>query len=192
MNLDNSPFFVKDKWYSITVNPDDPCQFFGKADRLERFTNHLNEKLMRYHKLKIEYLFCIELSEPHVGKYGSKGPRLHTHGIIKFNSNAGLREWLMIEYGNLLNHAIVDIDTISDMDRWIHYCFKQQQIMNKKLLANMEINCPSVESLVSHLRGKSEDLKNLPEATPRTERFDQGSQPDQGPPVEIIPPNHYI
>lgn len=153
--LSKTNYFVKDKWYAVTLNPCDSHQYFTKTDRRHKFINYVNEKLLHYSKLQIDYYFTVELSEPHVGKFNNNaGPRLHLHGCIKFNSNKGLTIWLLNYYHILLQDCLVDIDKINHPSIWIEYIHKQQEITNFPNLTNLALDEPSADPLVSHLQEK--------------------------------------
>lgn len=133
-------FFGIGVTYAITIAPNDKFQYFGYPDRLEKQRNMLNEQILLYTKLKIDFLFFSELSEPHEGgKFGLNGPRGHFHGTISFKSIRGLKCWLLTEYYKLLKIGIVDIDTITDHGYWINYCTKQQHIIDLEPLTNHDL-----------------------------------------------------
>lgn len=140
--IEKTPFFVPNNWYAITIAPKDKYQFFTKADRESKFKNLFNEIILRYPKLKIEYYFALELSEPVMVRYPCTGPRLHLHGILKFTTRKGLKEWLLIESLKLYDFGILEIKPVIDMDDWLSYCNKQQDIMNYIYMSNLELYPP--------------------------------------------------
>lgn len=103
------------EWYTLSLNFD--------LDKL--FKSHgihsLSENWKRQAESIVEHFKfnkCTYLV-PELSAYG----RLHWHGIIKFNhmSHVG------IFYGTmprLLNISHVEVDTISDMKKWLEYCNK--------------------------------------------------------------------
>lgn len=134
-NKNTNTVFKKGQWYSITLCPDDNHQYFGKLNRLKRFTNLINEYMVSWKQDGIDYVLWTELSEP---KSKSKnGPRLHNHGIIWFNTNRSVRTFLLQNYYSLTRLGIIDIDTIDSLKVWIDYCTKQQHIINKSPISNL-------------------------------------------------------
>ncbi len=116
--------------YSITLNPVDKHQYFGKLNRLRLFQNFLYEQLITF---KGEYEVFIELSEPHSMKtQGYSGPRLHAHGYILFRTRKELSHFLLLGYYKLTRWTSVDIDTISDFTKWHTYYTKQHLIKHNR------------------------------------------------------------
>jgi len=129
-------YYKTNTWYSVTLNPIDKYQWFGKPNRWKRFRNFLYEILLSF---KFKYHFVIELSEPRGMKtQGYNGPRLHLHGKIKFESKEVLARWLLLDYYSILRFASVDIDTISDEAKWDIYCSKQRLFKNNILSSYYE------------------------------------------------------
>lgn len=121
--------------YSITINPHDNYQFLKEQsgkDRLMKFINYMNEVLMPLTKMRIEYYFCIELSEPFKIRHRSSGSRLHLHGIIRFNSSYSVFQFLSHFSSKLAEVGDTDIDTIGDLDEWDLYIHKQNHIFKSK------------------------------------------------------------
>lgn len=129
-------FFVSHRWYSITICPNDKYQYFGHNNRLDKFINLLNEITLTFKSFGIVYIFWIELSEPR--SKSINGPRLHTHGIIKFCSNKSVRKFLLDFYYLLSRIGILDFDTINNLDKWIKYCTKQQKIIKTEPITNFQ------------------------------------------------------
>lgn len=132
MNL--KPFYETNKKYSITLNPQDKYQFFGKPDRFRRFRNHVYENLLHLDANEVDYELIIEISEPHEFKtVPYQGPRLHMHGVILFKNISSLGYFLTTGYTKIIKWSSIDIDTIGDMDKWISYCKKQHIFKNNRL-----------------------------------------------------------
>lgn len=126
-DLIKAPFFAKGIHYSVTINPDDSHQFFGKPERFRKFRNVMYELFISLSQQHIDYKFVIELSEPRNNKYGS-GPRYHVHGWILFKSTHSIFQFLDIVYYNWTRLGHVDIDTVQDMTVWNNYMTKQSHI----------------------------------------------------------------
>ncbi len=125
-------YFQTNIKYSITLNPIDKYQFFGRPNRFARFRNFIYENL--FILKEIEYEFFIELSEPKgFHTQGYSGPRLHLHGTILFPRKQSLTKFLLHHYYALLRFTSVDIDTITDTAVWYSYCTKQKLIANNRL-----------------------------------------------------------
>jgi len=124
-------YFTTNTKYSITLNPIDKHQYFGKKDRCRLFRNFVYEQCL---SLNCEYQLFIEISEPngfHIQGYN--GPRLHLHGYILFPKPKALALFLVHDYYNLLRFSSVDIDTIKDKSHWYKYCTKQHLLKNNKI-----------------------------------------------------------
>ncbi len=130
------PFYKTRTNYSLTLNPIDKHQFFGKPDRLRKFRSFVYENLLCF---KCKYHLEIELSEPRGFQLkGYAGPRLHLHGWFSFATKRELAEFLMTGYYNLTRWTSVDIDTINDLPKWKGYCSKQKLIKDNTL-TNFEL-----------------------------------------------------
>ncbi len=118
-------FYVIGEKYSVTLNPPDNHQYFGKKDRFHLFYNFVNEQMLM---LGGRYVFFIELSEPN-GFHTAlsfKGPRLHLHGIVWFEDGASLRTFLNTGMYSLTRWTALDFDIIDDMSVWKKYIQKQK------------------------------------------------------------------
>ncbi len=126
-------FYKPYDWYSITLNPIDKHQYFGKENRYQRFRSFVYEQ---FFELKCAYTFKIEISEPRGMKtQGYNGPRLHLHGRIRFKNNKEVAKFLLDTYYKLLRWTSVDIDSIEDIVIWDAYCDKQR-LWKKDRLSN--------------------------------------------------------
>jgi len=133
--MDTHPFFMKHKDYSITINPSDKYQYYGKITRLQLFKSFMHEQILHWKSRGITYTLWIEVSEP-LNKTVN-GPRLHLHGIIRFHSGKAVLNFLIGEIYKITRYAVYDIDTIDDMEKWIGYCMKQQHIIKITPLSNV-------------------------------------------------------
>ena len=122
MNLDT--FYEPDKWYWITYNPEDKCQYLGKVDRLERFRQHIADKLKI---INIIYYVVIEFSEPRGERPRAySGPRLHIHGLIKFKDTKTVLQWLNYGMYYWCKQGRLDIDTPQKLEDCFKYMRKQR------------------------------------------------------------------
>lgn len=157
-------------WYSVTICPDDQHQWFGKEDRLKRFTDYVNAYLLDAINSTTQYIFFIELSEPYGKFMNSLGPRLHLHGKIKIREDniLHLRNFLLNGIYKLTRGCLIDIHLINDMKIWDDYCQKHAKVMRMKPLTNHFIietraEKPSCDLMSAPKRGrpKAGVLKDL-------------------------------
>lgn len=123
MTKDTKCFYEVGRLYSITIAPNDKHQFVRKPDRLKKYKNLIYEETMNYRKYGIDYALWTEISEPKNINNGI-GPRVHSHGIIRFRHNNGILNWLTVLCSRLSRIGIIDIDTIKDNKTWYNYCTK--------------------------------------------------------------------
>ncbi len=131
-------FYVKHKWYSLTLNPCDKYQYLGCVNRFKKFIDMINELFIHYPSIGIHYVFWIELSEPRELSHLSAGSRLHIHGKIKMFSQKAVRTFLLQELYKLSRYGQLKIDTISNEILWEDYCKKQQKIIDTSAITNMD------------------------------------------------------
>lgn len=122
--------------YTITICPNDKYQFFGQHNRFKKFRAFMYEQLIN---INAQYDMIIELSEPRNDiSIKSNGPRLHTHGIIKWKNQKQLINFLMDDMYKILRFSKIEIDTIEDIKMWSKYCCKQRffkkNLQNEPLL----------------------------------------------------------
>lgn len=122
-----SVFYVKDKYYSVTINPEDKYQHQGTPGRFKAFKSLMYELFLSLSAQHIDYKFNIELSEPKNNRFGS-GPRYHVHGWIRFRSNHSIFQFLDNTYYRWTRIGHVDIDTVDDLKIWELYMTKQQHL----------------------------------------------------------------
>lgn len=129
--------FLEKGWYSITINPDDKHQYFGKADRMQQFRTHVHNGLLFLKAMHIDYHLYTELSEPKDNeKWSKNGPRLHCHGIIRFRSTLSIKNFLLMGIYNLTRWCMYKLGHITDVTIWETYCLKQQHIIKEKPFTN--------------------------------------------------------
>jgi hypothetical protein len=134
-------FYDVNKLYSITLNPCDQQQGFRSRDRLREvisFTEQLMDKVTRRCCSKMCYTLYTELSEP-IDSHKSESSRVHFHGVLLFKDTISIKMFLLYGYRLLCQHLYVNIDTITDLQAWINYCFKQQFIINKPPICDIVI-----------------------------------------------------
>lgn len=126
-------FYKRGTPYAVTINPSDAYQYYGYKDRYQRWREYMSLILEPLTKLQIMYEFHAEISEPTLASVATnkKGPRLHVHGTVIFTRRNGLRDFLMDTLPNWAKTAMIDIDTIEDMNIWQEYCEKQK-LFNKR------------------------------------------------------------
>lgn len=145
-----APYYVPNTWYAITICPDDIHQKTDKSceNRYNRFRKYMVKEISQFELNNTDISLVIEISEPHGSqKKGYLGPRLHAHGIIKFNNRAGIQYFLLKGYHMLLHYNIVDIDTIDDMSFWMKYCNKQHVLPQDR-----KINYHLMENVIKDIR----------------------------------------
>lgn len=165
MNVENKPrdeskeepkvFFELCTIYSITFNPQDKYQSFGRADRDVRLRNKLYEWALTLDK-HTKFCFHFELSEPKTIMAEKGGPRIHVHGTIEFKTREALKQFLMYKLYQLQHLGVVDIDTIADLAYWEKYCTKQKHIMLMAPLTNEYVkdeypHTEKIASIIDHL-----------------------------------------
>jgi hypothetical protein len=119
------PYYQINKYYAITINPEDKYQKFNVKNngRFKAFHTYMYNYL---YVLTCKYRFIIEVSEPRgFHTQGYAGPRLHLHGHIMFRTPKEIGEFLMEGYRMILMIGSMDIDTIDDMATWEKYMNKQ-------------------------------------------------------------------
>jgi len=116
-------YYKTNQLYSITINPSDKYQFFGKEKRFKKFKNFLYESFLSF---KWDYNLVIEISEPrgfHISGYS--GPRLHAHGVMSFSNKLHLSQFLLNDFYQIQRHSALDVDTIDNIHVWMEYMTKQ-------------------------------------------------------------------
>jgi len=76
--------------------------------------------------------------------------RLHMHGVVVFESNINIIKWFN-NINIIKTISSYEMDTISDMQKWMIYCRKQQEIINSESMLNK----------VTHLDIKNEEPVHL-------------------------------
>lgn len=135
--LTKKPFYECGEVYSFTLNPDDKCQFVGKADRLQRFKNFVYELFVQLDSHGVEYAWEIDISEPR--KINGNYPRLHIHGVLHFAKPTAIRHFLLMWLPMIHNHCYFDIDTCDDIEIWEEYCKKYKHITKMKTFTNKKV-----------------------------------------------------
>lgn len=124
--------------YAITLNPNNRYQFYHKVDRLRRFRNFIREYF-----LNNDIQMVMEISEPFGNmSEGYAGPRLHTHGFIRFRDKSELLNFLLFQLPSLLQVMRVTVKMASNktIEGWLEYCTKQRLIPNNvKYISNCGI-----------------------------------------------------
>lgn len=122
-------FYEKDKWYAITIAPDDRLQWFKDKKRYNHFYEYYRKLLIDLFDAKhYEYYFRIEASEPR-GEIQSSGPRLHLHGYLKMKSKSAVFQLLVHALCQLLEHSRLEVTICNDVTAWWDYIHKQEMYM---------------------------------------------------------------
>lgn len=132
------PFYVKGKWYSITLNPSDKYQYVGHTQRLIKVQNMLNELMLALRADKIHYRYSIDISEPREVVTTSIGPRIHLHGRIFFQTRKSIEMWLVKHMYDISRTCYLNIDTCDDIEIWDRYSDKYNHILNNKSQASYD------------------------------------------------------
>lgn len=121
--------------YSITINPNDSRQYFKKKKRIYLMHEYfVNYHFLRWKKNGISFAFNYEISNPwkSFNKKGVNRPaRIHYHGIIKFPNATAMGAWYFKYYNRIIEHAMIEIDTIDNPKHWLSYCRKNEPLMKQ-------------------------------------------------------------
>lgn len=143
MNLET--FYKKKQWYWVTINPADKYQYLGHQLRQELFKKFICEHIVG--NMICDFHFVIEYSEPRGNMVKSySGPRLHIHGLIKFNSRSTVGHFLDRGMYKILRTSVIDIDTPKNISDCIDYMYKQKILKREySVISNVCKNCISSE-----------------------------------------------
>jgi len=175
MTLKTHPRFL-----TFTLNPSDKWQYFGSSDRLEKVRNLLHEEVHlrlsagAVKNTRIDYWYCLELSEPRVHDATQSGPRIHLHGIIGFPTMAAYRVWLLRYQYELTRFSRIEIDTIDDINVWIKYCRKQNYLKLGESCSWVDIdqfleNTAIIFGLIDSIDGAGAEINNIEDLHSSTE-----------------------
>jgi len=119
-------FFKNGVSYEITVNPSDSMQHFASTvNRLNLFVKSMSP-FMEVLKKTSTYDFYLEVSEQQKINNTTSQPRLHYHGMIKFNNVASF----MVFDHYVLGRALDIQFNHFRPDYWIKYIAKQKSLMS--------------------------------------------------------------
>lgn len=121
-----SLYYVPDRWYSFTICPEE--QEEKSPGRWKTLCDRIHECLLSSLTGIGEYRYNIEISEPRDRLPRQKVPRIHAHGRFRLRCNQSVRQYLLFGLYNLTQLGYVEVDTISDLDKWDTYCEKQMAI----------------------------------------------------------------
>lgn len=130
--------YLGHNWFTLNICPDDRHQYFGSKTRSTQFKKYINELVLDvFHDSKVDYQLHFELSTP-IGSFSSdyKGPRWHTHGIIRIRNKKGLFNWLNYILPSLLKDNKIEVDTIADKQVWYDYCHKDEDWQKLQPISN--------------------------------------------------------
>lgn len=106
--------------YAFTISPGDSLQFTSSGNYKSRFTTFYDcmlSFLSKYLEHYARYRFRVEIS--------SLG-RLHLHGTVIISDIFGFYSTFIPK---IIKVATIEMDTISDRNKWIDYMYKQQSCM---------------------------------------------------------------
>lgn len=119
--------------YTININPDNAHQYnigkFPIGDRLFNVCRYVQNVSLRKIRKHTTYFLCPEISSPK--EDNMKGiTRYHFHGIITFNDYIGIKLWYSHVLNDLKDKAMIEIDTIDNIETRTNYCYKNQETMS--------------------------------------------------------------
>jgi len=122
-------FYLIGTLYAVTLNPCDVHQYILKPDRKTKIKTLYREIL---ETCNCRYHFKLEFSEPRGMRVKDYfGPRLHFHGLIRFDNKEQLHDFLFKTYHMLCKYGSLDIDICNDPSVWMDYINKQKIIKDK-------------------------------------------------------------
>lgn len=171
--------------YALTINPSDLYQHFTEAQQTHKAAARLNsfyESFTKKMNLVLgakgntyDTVNVIELTEPITGKCKPKEarPRLHSHGLIYFETNDDILYFLLNVAPEMAAWCSYSIKRITDLTKWHNYCHKHQFLgfnivttghvihKNPKAATKSELwfHCS-----IHYLEGASSPTKDVPEA----------------------------
>ncbi len=147
--IENHKNFRRGDNVAVTINPSNRYQF-GKLsinNRLQKFRSHMLVVLGPLQQ-QFKYKFNMEIS-----KFG----RVHLHGYVKLKKVLEFSQWVY----NIKNDSKeyhLDIDSINDLDKWIKYCRKDEDIMTYNIDKPRIIYPEPNESIIQHYKKIDESL----------------------------------
>lgn len=109
--------------FSITINPEE--QYEQDPERLEKIVKRVRRKM---DNLSLQYILHAELSSPS-SPTKHKYPRVHFHGIIRFENAKQIKRWYTMDYFKLADIGYFEIDQLNNPTIWYTYCTKEDDIM---------------------------------------------------------------
>lgn len=125
--------------YSFNFSPSDDRQFWNNVDRIGSLKTYFTT-------------FILKRSSMHIDAYMeiSRNGRLHFHGTCKFLKQEHIIEFFVDHLHYIQNNGIIEIDTISDLDKWLVYCRKSQHLIKCNIRSNEHLINASRDLKVSH------------------------------------------
>jgi len=133
-SFDDKVMLHVNRVYAITINPVDGHQYFvGRPKdgitsngRLEKFKSYwTSHSPLSKIALYAKFWMNTELSEPVRGDSATQRPRLHLHGVIRFDDIEGIKQFLLYEAVDLSAICRYDIKPLEDWMTWRRYMYKQ-------------------------------------------------------------------
>lgn len=131
----NENIDTMDKWtlekgvkYELTICPSDKYQFEGKERRDKKIFNLFSEIFL---SIKAVYCLYAEISAPQYGDiYFQSIPRIHWHGIIEFENNGQILDWLLYHHSRLCKVARIQLNNFRP-DYWPKYITKHRHLFER-------------------------------------------------------------
>lgn len=108
--------------YTFTVSPSDDYQYFNEDDREDKF----------YKLWKMYFRKWIDINVYLHPELSPRG-RLHFHGTILFKTEKAIKKFYLFYVSDILRKSQIEIDTITDPDKWSLYCAKQSKYFTWKI-----------------------------------------------------------
>lgn len=105
-------------WYTLTLNPCDDLQYLKAEDRVESLKSYfINWFLKRHTCFKCEVYMEV-----------SRTGRLHFHGKIAWYNHVDIKTFFTIDIIDILSKFQMEIDSISDPEKWEVYITKSKHL----------------------------------------------------------------
>lgn len=128
--------------YTININPGDEHQYFetnskfSREDRLFHVCKYIQNIHMHPLSQDCTYKLYPEISDPNHKQESKAYNRIHFHGLIKFNTIEGLRQWYLWRHNAITKISHMTLDTIDNLETRKNYQTKDKKIM--KLLCEID------------------------------------------------------
>lgn len=118
--------------YELTICPDDDRQYSGHINRHLKTHKVFKEILAGY-----DHILYAEIEMPQYGdKYKNTMARIHFHGMIAFQYDKDILEWLLVTHQQLTKVSRIQFNKFRDI-HWTSYIRKNYELF-KKLKINLK------------------------------------------------------